>query len=74
MATRVLIIDQKNNKYEFRNNGELIITKDGKSPSPPIVARLITPIQEISLRKRVWFLQGTKMQHTSPIKGCMVDD
>lgn len=69
MAKKICLVDTKNSKYIFCNNGNIIINDkligEGK---------LITPINQISLRNKALFCVGKEKYSTNNLKGCMIDD
>lgn len=69
MATKILLVDRNNCVYLFKNNGEVFINKEFKG-----MGRLLTPINNLSLRQEAFFTIGQQQYKTGLLKVCMIDD
>jgi len=69
MATKILLIDRNNYAYLFKNSGEVFINKKFHG-----MGKLLTPIDNLCLRREVLFEIGQQQYKTGPLKGCLIDD
>ncbi|MDD4804689.1 MAG: hypothetical protein PHN69_06020 [Candidatus Pacebacteria bacterium] len=69
MASKIMLIDKNNVKYLFCCDGRVYINDALKG-----LGKLVSPIDEIKLRKAANFILEKKKLKTAPLKGCMVND
>lgn len=69
MATKILLVNVRNQRFLFKNTGEIFI--DDRFSG---MGRLVTPIDQICLRKPAFFTLEHKKYSTGQLKGCMIDD
>jgi hypothetical protein len=69
MASKILLVNQQNIRFLFRNTGEVYINDVYKG-----AGILVTPIEDIGLRKTAQFCLEHKNYSTGQLKGCLIDD
>lgn len=69
MATKILLMDQKNVKYLFLNDGKIFINDKFQG-----MGKLITPINKVGLRQNAKFILEGQKFITAPLKACLIDD
>jgi hypothetical protein len=69
MASKILLVNQQNIRFLFRNTGEVYVNDEFKG-----AGALVTPIKDIGLRKNALFRLENRSFSTGPLKCCLIDD